>query len=154
MGMPGSWNPTDHPYLTPDNHSISGEEDPTYNCIAWAAGDTERWWWPASRAGVAYWPKQVTRSRDLACFIAAFRTLGYRECEDGSLDPDLEKVALFARDEKGMLVPTHAARQLASGEWTSKMGRCERITHQTLEAVSGPLYGDPVVFLSRGRLRR
>jgi hypothetical protein len=38
-------------------------------------------------------------------------------------------------------IPTHAALQLESGDWTSKLGDFEDISHSTIEAVSGPVYG-------------
>ena len=46
-------------------------------------------------------------------------------------------------------VPTHAARQLPNGWWTSKLGPSFDIEHATPEAVAGGVYGDPVLFLSR-----
>ena len=53
-----------------------------------------------------------------------------------------------------MSVPTHAALQLESGAWTSKLGDFEDIEHVTVDAVNGPLYGRPVAFLSRRRTER
>jgi hypothetical protein len=58
-----------------------------------------------------------------------------------------EKVALFAHEDG---TPTHAARQLASGRWTSKLGELEDIEHE-LEAVEGAAYGSVVVYLKRLR---
>ena len=61
-----------------------------------------------------------------------------------------KKIVLFARqdDFKG-LVPTHAARQLENGQWTSKLGQCEDIMHVDVENVSCPCYGKPVLFMRR-----
>ena len=47
--------------------------------------------------------------------------------------------------------PTHAARQLESGLWTSKCGKLQDIQHETLQAIEGGLYGHPAVFLQRRR---
>ena len=47
-------------------------------------------------------------------------------------------------------VPTHAARQMPSGRWTSKLGFREDIEHD-LHAVSGDLYGTVVLLLKRPR---
>lgn len=44
---------------------------------------------------------------------------------------------------------THAARQLPTGKWTSKLGRSEDIEHTTPEAVSGTTYGAMVCFMGR-----
>lgn len=52
---------------------------------------------------------------------------------------------LFA-DLAGM--PTHAARQLHSGAWTSKLGNAEDIEHE-LHALEGEIYGTVVVIMNR-----
>ncbi|HMD98104.1 MAG TPA: hypothetical protein VKM93_12350 [Terriglobia bacterium] len=44
--MSGSWLPGDFPNLNAGNHEITSAASRLYNCIAWAAGDTQRWWWP------------------------------------------------------------------------------------------------------------
>jgi hypothetical protein len=84
-------------------------------------------------------------------FIGAFGTLGFVPCPDGSAEVGIEKVALFAKAAGGLLIPTHAALQLETGEWTSKMGVLEDIVHATVDAVNGPVYGQAVQFLSRPR---
>jgi hypothetical protein len=86
-------------------------------------------------------------------FMLAFGTLGYVECNDGAPEDGIEKIALFAVSTTGYLLPTHAALQLASGEWTSKLGPLEDIVHTTLEAVAGPVYGNAVKFMARVRNR-
>ena len=150
MAMSGSWSPTDLPNLNDNNYIQTSPAWRGYNCIAWAAGDTTRWWWPLPQ-GMTYWPKGILREVTLESFIQAFGTLGYLPCPDDSLEPEIEKIALFAKREGFQLVPTHAARQLESGEWTSKIGTFEDINHTTLNAVSGPIYGKVVRFLSRCR---
>jgi hypothetical protein len=114
-----------------------------YNCIAWAVGDTAHWWWPdVDPDDAVFWPTGVALEETLAAFVAAFATLGYAPCSGEETELGFEKVALFARDG----VPTHAARQLPDGRWTSKLGRRENIEHDP-HAVSGELYGT-VVLLS------
>lgn len=66
-----------------------------------------------------------------------FVALGYVPCDTPDTEPGMEKVALFA-DEDG--VPTHAARKLPGGRWTSKLGRLEDIEH-ALDGVAGEEYG-------------
>lgn len=34
------------PNLTAGNYRITSEPDRDYNCIAWAAGDNRKCWWP------------------------------------------------------------------------------------------------------------
>ena len=82
-------------------------------------------------------------------YIQAFATLGYAPCDNGDLEFDTEKVVLYAKDDG---LPTHAARQLPSGLWTSKLGQLEDVTHHTLDGISGSLYGTPSQFLKRPRV--
>lgn len=125
--------------------SVTSPPTPDYNCIAWAAGDTSRWWWP--KPTIYHWPEHVAREADLPSFIAAFATLGYAPCPDGTLEKDFEKVAIFA-DRDGR--PTHAARQLPSGRWTSKLGKIEDISH-SIYGVEGAAYGEVVQYLQRSK---
>ena len=87
----------------------------------------------------------------LAAFIAAFRTLGYELCSDGALEQGIEKIAIYTLNGK----PTHAARQLPSGDWTSKLGKWVDIQHTTAESVSTfpkcSIYGKPAQFMRRPR---
>jgi hypothetical protein len=68
-------------------------------------------------------------------------------CPGEEAEPDFEKVALFA-DAQGK--PTHAARQLSSGRWTSKLGKKEDLEH-ALHALSGAVYGSVVLVMKRPR---
>jgi hypothetical protein len=115
-----------------------------YNCIAWAAGDTTRWWWPDPGNPATFWPAGSALEETLDAFVAAFATRGYSLCAGEEHEPGFEKVALFA----SAAVPTHAARQLASGRWTSKLGLREDIEHD-LHALSGGVYGTVELLLKR-----
>jgi hypothetical protein len=101
--------------------------------------------------GVGFWPHGVSRKDNLEAFMAAYATRGYRLCYDGSLQDGLEKVALFGKKQGDAVIPTHAALQLETGEWTSKLGSCEDVRHAKVEDVCGLLYGSVVCFLSRPR---
>lgn len=105
-----------------------------------------QWWWPEQKG---FWPRGALREVTLDAFLAAFATLGYEECEGGSLEEGYEKVALFAQNPNGVPKPTHAARQLRDGQWTSKLGPLEDIEHRNAEDVAGPTYGVPVRFMKR-----
>jgi hypothetical protein len=116
-----------------------------YNCIAWAAGDTARWWWPDDDPDNAgFWPPGVAAEETLDAFAAAFATIGYALCSGENRESGFEKIAVFANAG----IPTHAARQLASGRWTSKLGMREDIEHD-LHAISGTLYGTVALVLRR-----
>lgn len=131
--------------LHPSSYRITSERTPLYNCIAFAAGEAHRWWWPIG----AYWPKQSPREETIDSFILAFRSLGYSPCDDGVLEEGFEKLAIYADEDE---TPTHMARQLPSGMWISKCGQLEDIEHETLEALSGfgsREYGAVIKFLKR-----
>jgi len=101
--------------------------------------------------GAGYWPAAVRRTETVEAFIEAYRTLGFERCADGSLEAGIEKIALFGKTRGRAAVPTHAALQLESGQWTSKLGGLEDINHLTVDAVAGPLYGAVLCYLARPR---
>lgn len=125
-------------------YEITSDEDSNYNCIAWAAGDDQEWWWPDVDS---YWPPGIPRQETIDGFVMAFETLGYTLCQDGIYQEGFIKIAIFA-DEDG--IPTHAARQLPNGIWTSKCGELEDIDHD-LNALGGPepAYGNIVRFMKK-----
>lgn len=133
------------PRLSERSDLITSPATTTYNCIAWAAGDTSRWWWPDQHY-VGFWPEGARREETEEAFVVAYGTLGYRECDSADLDPDTEKVAIYSIAG----VPAHAARQLSDGLWTSKLGDLEDIRHE-LEELEGQLYGQVSRILSRTR---
>jgi hypothetical protein len=130
------------PRLTADNYRVTSPSSWEYNCIAWAAGFTDKWWWPAPGR---YWPDGVPREETIAAFISAFATLGFRVVADAQLEAGLGKIVLYGKDG----IATHAARQLATGSWTSKLGPSIDIEHLTPESVAGGEYGDAVAILGR-----
>ena len=122
---------------------ITSPEATSYNCIAWAAGDTTRWWDVTSDG---YWPEGTPRRSTLGALVAAFQSQGYEVCDDSSLEEGYHKVALYA-DTSGDW--THAARQLANGEWTSKLGVREDIEHEAPSSLEGALYGRVALVMKR-----
>lgn len=134
---------TAFPHLAEEGYRETRPATRRYNCIAWAAGATDAWWWPSPHA-VHYWPEGVPREETLEAFVQAFATRGFVPAEDGLLEPGFEKLALYARAGK----PMHAARQQADGSWTSKLGKHIDISH-TLRGVEGPAYGQVVAFMKR-----
>ena len=133
------------PRLSTTAFEITSARDTRYNCIAWAAGDTQRWWWPGE-AQFSFWPAGVERVESITSFVEAFATLGYALSPSGVHNPDFEKVAIFASSDG---IPTHMARQLPKGSWTSKLGTLEDITHVDVSGVAGADYGEVVAFLQR-----
>ncbi|HQU45236.1 MAG TPA: hypothetical protein PK867_20645 [Pirellulales bacterium] len=133
------------PRLRGTQYQVTAPPDPTYNCLAWAAGVSDAWWWPSGDPAQVYWPSGVAREETLEALEAAFATLGYVVCDDEANEPGCEKVAFFATAAG---VPTHAARQLANGRWTSKLGQLERIEH-ALHHLEGDAYGAVALVMKR-----
>lgn len=148
--MPGSWPPHELPALTDQNCQMSSPATRRYNCIAWAAGNTARKWWP-DPMGIGYWPPGVARTETTEAFLRAYGTLGYVLCFDGVLEAGVEKIALYATGPAGAETPTHAALQLETGEWTSKLGDFEDVTHAVPANAEGPRYGRVMCYLARPR---
>ena len=138
------------PYLAPSEYAITSPALRRYNCIAWAAGEDSRWWEPGLPIGGYYWPPDAPQENTVEAWAKTFALLGYEACEHGDFEPGLEKIALYAATDG---TPTHMARQLPAGHWTSKLGRQEDIRHATVDSLHGepPAYGQAVRFLQRQR---
>lgn len=138
------------PQLSSENCQAASERTEDYNCLAFAAGETDCWWEPyvipPSRPGI-YWPPGVEPDNTIAAWSAALATKGFAPCADPSFEPALLKVALYEKAEQAV----HAARQLKSGRWVSKLGDREDIIHDTPDCVGGGDYGRPMCFLARPR---
>ena len=132
------------PDLVTSGYKISSPRDYHYNCIAWAAKNDAKWWWPDPQ-NIGFWPAEVPREVTLECFISAFESLGFSICDSQDFEEGYEKIAIFTDSRD---IPTHAARQLSSGKWTSKLGRLEDIEHE-LMGVAGVAYGKISVLLRR-----
>ncbi len=131
------------PKLIANRSEVTSPASEKYNCIAWAAGDTQRWWWPEASEDI-FWPTQIPSEVTIESFAEAFSTLGYVQCADADFVDGIEKVAFFAKHAN----PTHAARQLPNGKWTSKLGVSEDIEHE-LRDLEGEAYGVVVSLMMR-----
>jgi len=135
------------PRLRASGHRVTSDATPTYNCIAWAAGHEDAWWWPEQGG---YWPDAVPREPTIAAFVAALGKLGYEPCAMPAGPLEIEAsdfVALFV-DESGLV--THAARWLGRDRWTSKLGSDVDIEHGHT-GLEGDVYGRVAQLLSRRR---
>src|ERR1043165_7434691 len=112
------------------NDPVSPPED--YNCIAYAAGDTTKWWDNVR-------PPKMLKEFSIDGLKKAFAPLGYEPCPDGTLEAGFEKVVFYVKPATGKA--THGARQLPDGRWTSKCGEEEDIIHDTPECLTSDLYG-------------
>lgn len=134
------WLVQKFPELAKSPFDITSQPDPFYNCIAWAAGVDDEFWWPGSK----HWPVKPGMAANRTSFTQAFSTKGYVVCDGPEPEEGFEKIALYEKDGK----PQHAARQLPDGRWTSKLGPSHDITH-SLDGLNGDEYGEPVLFLKR-----
>lgn len=141
-----AWSHPDFPNLA--NGIKTSDDDEKYNCTAFAAGDTERYWDPnlAFSGGGYYWPPGAKKGRDLASYIDAFEAIGYEQCADGELDSAYEKIVLYA-DDYGYV--HHVARQLSDGKWTSKLGNDVDISHPTPDCLISDMFGKPARYMRR-----
>lgn len=151
--MQGTWQTWEIPHLNTQTGRITSPPSSRYNCIAWAAGDETRWWWPDAimlARKLCYWPPNIPVEVTFDAFFQAYGLLGYQMCQDGSLEYGFQKIAIFGqRNFLGVLEPTHAAFQRQDGRWTSKLGPHEDVEHNTVAAVSGPTYGMVVRYMRR-----
>ena len=126
---------------------VTSPQDEHYNCFAWALGDTSHWIDPTDPNT---WPSDVSNENAVPSLFELFSKAGYQPCQDGSLETGCEKVAIYALDGE----PTHAAKQLHNGLWSSKLGKLEDIEHATPEELQGDewdQYGRIAGFMSRPR---
>ncbi len=134
------------PKLRAAVHRITSPDSDRYNCVAWVERDLDRWWEPGF-----YWPFGSPTPRgdeDLDCYVYLFRKLGFEVCESSTLEPGFLKIALYAEDDEFH----HVAKQLPSGQWSSKAGTLHDFKHEKLEALedSGVMKNArPVMFMRR-----
>jgi len=136
------------PNLKPSDYQNTSPATYNYNCIAWASGEDQSWWWPVPEVGGHYWPPGLARILTLENFIKVFENLGYQACDDDTLEDGFEKIAVYV---DGSGEPTHAARQLEIGAWTSKLGPAQDIIHSTLAVLEGGVYGRVAQVMKRPR---
>ncbi len=134
------------PNLRRGEYEKTSKNTAVYNCIAYAAEDESVWWWPDHGVGI-YWPVGVSQEETIESFVHAYGSIGYVVCDDGcrNVEAGFQKIAIYVDDDG---VPSHAARQLPSGCWTSKLGKAEDIRHNTLEAIES----DPIMGLGYGKV--
>ncbi len=123
-------------------YAKTSDPDTSYNCVGFAMGET-RWWWPDAM-GQGYWPLEAQRTIAIPAFVRAFSTKGYQPGTTETLQPGIQKVALFASGN----IPKHAAVQQPTGRWKSKLGFAEDIEHD-LRGLEGAVYGTVVEIFQR-----
>ena len=139
------WIDEDLPHLAAEGYELTSDPTDEYNCIAYAAGETDRWW-SHVEGDDYYWPQHASRTPSIASLIEVFTGLGYEPCENAADELGFKKIALYA-DQQGDW--THAAVQLSDGVWSSKLGLFEDISHRTPESLDPDFYGEVHCFMRR-----
>lgn len=128
------------------NFLFKSKTDNKYNCIAWALIRDDLW---VDAVDVEldgiFWPATVPKGKDLFHLEALFKAYEYSKCDDFSFEDGFMKIALFEKEMKW----SHAARQLPSGQWASKMGMLEDIHHNSPHDLEGSGYGTIYLFMKR-----
>lgn len=133
---------TAFPKLASEDFEVAERPSEQYNCIAYTAGDTSKWW---DHNKNHYWPAHATRSNSIESLVEVFAGLGFEPCPDGRVEEGYQKVALY--EEQGEW--THAALQMPNGRWRSKMGQGPVIEHQNPESLSDGPYGNVAFYMRR-----
>lgn len=135
------------PHRKASELELTSPNTPIYNCIAYAAGDHKRIWWPDA-AGNGYWPPQIQRAVTLTVFRQAFEQLNYKGVKTHIFEIGIENIAIFAKGGQ----PTNSALQLINGKWSSKFGKEVDISHQLFPS-NGHTYGNVGLIMARLRVR-
>lgn len=93
-----------------------------------------------------YWPPGAESSDTPGALKSAFKIIGYEECDSGNYEPDYEKIALYVDDEG---IWSHAAKLEPNGEWSSKLGVLEDISHSGTDVFDDSCYGTVFCFMKR-----
>ncbi len=118
------------PKLVTDGYGLTSPPTDQYNCVAWVARDVGQWWAPGVDG--YHWPL-VSHDDSLANFIELFRSLGFDECIDRSLEPGIEKIAVYGSGDEF----EHVAFQRTDGTWSSKLGELGDIRHDRVDSIVG-----------------
>src|SRR6185295_7421383 len=90
------------PGLVGGRYDVRGGRTRAYNCVAWAVGETDSWYWPEP---YSLWPGRERR-QTVTAFASFFAAFGYEQCGDGHAEEGFSKNALYLREG----VPWHVAR--------------------------------------------
>ncbi len=134
------------PDLKNDNYwKVTSPEDPTYNCIAFAAIRTDIWYWPTPNLDGVDWPYNLPYNQNPETFKELFKNLGYSECGSSEFENGFQKIAIYAKNN----LCTHACRQTSKGIWKTKFGESFDIEHSDPCSTQNAEYGNVICFMKR-----
>lgn len=128
-----------------ENYKITSPHDTLYNCFAWSLNIDNRFIWPDADHIFA-WPNDpdLPRNDTLEVIIRFFQKINFEVTQVRQRQADFHRIAIYCNGN----TPTHLARQLPDGKWTSKLGESIDIEH-TLEALEDGNYGQVKVIMAR-----
>lgn len=118
---------------------VLGPANRKYDSFAWGLNVLDAWVWPGT---------------SVEDFDRLAADLGYRRQKglDYTLSKNMDKLVLYGKKRADSTVePSHLARQLADGSWSSKLGALPLIRHATPEDLSGSTCGVPIAVYTRAR---
>jgi len=138
--------------LHDDKFEVTSNADPDYNCIAWACIYNERWIQPPYLGKpnldcVVWWPPNVKPGMGPESLKSLFEHFGYSVCDSYEHEVGYRKVALYYKEHINEW--THAARELTSGLWTSKLGLSNDIQHGSPLELENDIYGVVYCYLKK-----
>jgi hypothetical protein len=124
---------------------VLGPATMNYNCIAWAVGVTNQW----------VWPIKPGKEPSVADFDVLFGKHGYRRVKGLNFDlkTGTQKIVLYGKRKGQTWEPTHVARQLFDGSWSSKLGNLPLVRHLEPSDLDGGVYGVPIAVYVRSRTK-
>jgi hypothetical protein len=128
-----------------NKYTIIGRPDDCYNSIAWAMGDTQRYWDPHPYT-YGYWPNDLDKELTADVLLKLFFSHGYTISENTQYENGARKVVIYVRTNyyqryfynQRITEASHVAvlQELSQNTgWTSKIEKCELINHQTPESI-------------------
>jgi hypothetical protein len=133
------------PNLAASGYEIRSEQSASYNCLSYAIGIDAISWDPFNEPDT-YWPAGIKQDYTIGALVAAYRTVGFVECDDGEPAAGFEKIAIYGSDDGTY---SHAAVLRENGMWASKLGELEDIEHGSLDAILCEAYGTVRKFMAR-----
>jgi hypothetical protein len=131
------------PSAPPGNIRPTSSATEEYNCLAWAVWDQRHVIWPDEYEQLS-WPPNLPREETVNGIQEFFRAVGFTDCASSTPEANVEKIAIYSKGN----TPTHVARQLHSGLWTSKLGSAADVDHKELSDLADQ-YGQVAVIMKR-----
>lgn len=135
---------TTFPKIKDYGYEVKSPEGERYNCIAWAVGRDDVF---IDIDPDYFWPSDLPYSTKLDIIIRLFGEYGFTVCNDEEYEDGFEKIAIYVVQNTDNV--THAARQIGTGIWTSKLGSYKDIEHNMLDGLTGNYYGEVATIMKR-----